>query len=227
MRRPIVWLITFLGGLFFLLEFLLPERFPGWMGGFENPLTRALPSVTSFIIIVGTMAFLLGPFNLVRHNVGTVAGRKKGWPGSCVFLGFLVASILATAFSETDLSAAFGVPWDKLNNAFRYGVMTAFFASSMALLTFYLVSAAHRAFRLDSTEAAAMMVTAVIVLLGQVPLGDWLTNGFPAWFRFSTWTQWILEYPNAAVQRAVLFGACGGAFATGLRHWLGIGAPTE
>jgi len=227
MRRPIVRLITFLGGLFFLLEFLLPERFPDWMGGFGNPLTPALSSATNFVIVVGTMAFLLGPFNLVRHNVVSVAGRKKGWQGSCVFLGFLVVSILAASFNDTTLSHAFGVAWSRLHSAFVYGVMTAFFASAMALLSFYLVSAAHRAFRLDSTEAAAMMITAVIVLLGQVPLGDWLTNAFPEWLRFSTWTQWILKYPNAAVQRAVLFGACGGAFATGLRHWLGLGAPTE
>jgi len=227
MRRPIVWLITFAGGLFFLVEFLLPAQLPPWLGGFKNPLTEHLPSVTNFVIVVGTMAFLLGPFNLVRHNVATIARRRKGWPGSCVFLLFLVASILAASLNDTRLSHALGVAWDRLYDAFVYGVMTAFFASSMALLAFFLVSAAHRAFRLNSADAAVMMVAAAIVLLGQVPVGDWLTSSLPRGLHFSAWAQWILEFPNAAVQRAVLFGACGGAFATGLRHWLGLGTRVE
>jgi hypothetical protein len=29
------------------------------------------------------------------------------------------------------------------------------------------------------------------------------------------------------VQRAVLIGACGGAIAAGLRHWLGLGRRSE
>jgi hypothetical protein len=224
MRRPLVWLLTFAGGLFFLLEFLLPAEAPRWMGGFGNPLTPYRDAATQFVIVIGTMAFLLGPFNLVRHNVATILRRKQGWAGSGVFLAFLVASLLAASLHDTELRHALGVAWDRLYNAFIYGVSTAFFASSMALLAFYLVSAAHRAFRLSSADAAVMMVTAAIVLLGQVPVGDWMTHALPEWLRFSSWAQWILKYPNAGVQRAVLFGACGGAFATGLRHWLGLGS---
>lgn len=104
-----------------------------------------------------------------------------------------------------------------------YGLLFAFFASSMALLAFYLVSAAHRAFRVSSLEAGLMMTAAVIILLGQVPLGDWLTQGLPEPLQLPAVAQWVLTVPNTAVQRAVLLGVCGGMFAAGLRQWLGIG----
>lgn len=220
MRRRAVWMLTFLGGLFFLLEFLLPARAPGWLGGFENPLTPLLPSATNLVVVVGAMAFLLGPLNLVRSHVATLVRRRPGRIESVVFLAFLVAGIVAASCEGADIHWVF----DKLYNALFYGVQTAFFASSMALLAFYLVSAAHRAFRINTLEAGLMMASAVVILLGQVPLGDWLTQALPESLQLRTAAQWILAVPNTGVQRAVEIGACGGAFAAGFRQWLGLGA---
>ena len=229
MRRKVIWVITFVGGLFFLAEFLLPAELPGWLAGsdraIENPLTRALPTVTNFIIVVGTMAFLLGPINLARGHLATLFRKRKGWLESLVFFVFLIGAIAVKGLYETDFGR-----WAHLNvahDALVYGITTAFFASSMALLAFYLVSAAHRAFRLNSTESGLMMAAAVVILLGQVPLGDWMTGGLPAGWQLRSWAQWILAYPNIAVQRAVLIGASGGAFAAGMRHWLGLGRRME
>jgi hypothetical protein len=215
--------ITFVGGLFFLLEFLLPAEAPSWLGGVKNPLTPYLPVVTDFQIVVGTMAFLLGPLNLVRTHLAAVIRRNRGWMGSVVFLVSLVAGVLAASLQEEDTKTA----WTVLYNVLFYGIMMAFGASSMALLAFYLVSAAHRAFRMSNWDSGVMMVSATIVLLGMVPLGDWITYALPKELQFRTWTQWILVVPNAAVQRAVLIGASGGAFATALRHWLNIGTRSE
>jgi len=224
-RRRVVWLITFAGGLYFLLEFLLPEQAPAWLGGFKNPLTPYLTDATNFIVVVGTMAFLLGPFNLLRGHLGTLLRLRKGWFESAVFVVFLVISIVAAADrpDEGKSGAGFAHLAGLVYNALFYGVLTAFFASSMALLAFYLVSAAHRAFRVNSVETGLMMASATVILLGQVPLGDWMTQGLPKFLQFPTMAQWILAVPNTAVQRAVLIGACGGAFATGVRLWLGIG----
>jgi ABC-type antimicrobial peptide transport system permease subunit len=68
-----------------------------------------------------------------------------------------------------------------------------------------------------------MMASAANILLGQIPVGDWITYALPDSLQLRNWAQWIIMVPNAAVQRAVLIGACGGAFASGLRLWLGIG----
>ena len=221
MRRTVVRLITFAGGLFFLLEFLLPAEAPAWLGGFDNPLTPYLPMATRLAVVVGTMAFLLGPFNLVRSHLMTILRKRKGYLESSVFLVFLAGTIAAKGFGGTDLGRS--IRLNVLHDALVYGVATAFFASSMALLAFYLVSAAHRAFRMSNLDAGLMMAAAVVVLLGQVPLGDWLTGGLPAGWHLRDAAQWVLQVPNTAVQRAVLIGACGGAIAAGMRHWLGLG----
>jgi len=223
MRRPLVRMLTFAGGLFFLLEFLLPAEAPAWLGGGKNPLTPFFGGVTTFVVVVGTMAFLLGPINLVRSHVATLRRKAGDRLGSVVFLVFLVGGILAASLKGEDVRNAMNLAYDAL----FYGVLTAFFASSMALLAFYLVSAAHRAFRLNSVDAGLMMASAAVILLGQVPVGEWLTAALPEGYRLRDWAQWILLYPNTAVQRAVLIGACAGALATGLRHWLGLGTRVE
>ena len=215
MRRVLVWWITFVGGLFFLLEFLLPAK----AGRFENPLTPLLGGVTDFLIVVGTMAFLLGPLNLTRSHLKTLWKRHKGWVESAAFLLFLAAGILAEALRELpDAGLA-----REVYKVLFHGLMVAFGTSSMALLAFYLVSAAHRAFRVSNVDSSLMMASAAIILLGQIPVGDWITYALPDSLQLRNWAQWIIMVPNAAVQRAVLIGACGGAFASGLRLWLGIG----
>ncbi len=230
MRRHVVRLITFVGGLYFLAEFLLPGKAPAWAGGFENPLTKFRPVVMNFVVVIGTMAFLLGPLNLVRSHVARIFRKHKGRPESIVFLLFLLAAALATALRTKETGGAVTEAhtfWDLLHQAMIHGVTTAFFASSMALLAFYLVSAAHRAFRMNNLESALMMAAAVIILLGQVPVGDWITHRLPEEYQFRSAAQWILLFPNAGVQRAVLIGACGGAMAAGLRHWLGLARRKE
>jgi hypothetical protein len=219
MRRQIVWLITFAGGLFFLLEFLLPAKAPAWLGGFENPLTRCRGGVSDFLIIVGTMAFLLGPINLVRAHAQTLRRKAAGRSESVVFLLFLAIGFLAMALGDT--SAKRLAEWAQ--KALFDGLLPAFFNSSMGLLGFYLVSAAYRAFRVNGLDSGLMMGSALIILLAQVPLGDWLTCALPDALQLRSMAQWVLLVPNTAVQRAVLIGACGGAFAAGMRQWLGIG----
>jgi hypothetical protein len=211
MRRYVIWVITFAGGLFFLLEFLLPASMPVGRAGVKNPLTPMLGDAMNFLVVVGTMAFLLGPVNLLRSNLATLFRRRKGWLESVTFLAFFAASILAMTLKSDTGRSAMKVLYDGL----FYGILTAFGSSSMALLAFYLVSAAHRALRMSTLEAGLM--------LGQTPVGDWLTAGLPRALSLDAWTQWILAVPNAGVQRGVVIGACGGAFAAGMRQWLSLG----
>lgn len=253
MKHTVVRIITFVAGLFFLLEFLLPggtRQRPGAAStqpataatqpataaarpaGAEakaendgNVLTPYFSDVSRFVIVVAAMAFLLGPINLVRSHVKTLVRGQKGRAGSVAFLLCTVVGILTKSLYETPAGRA--VRADVLHDALFYGITMAFFASSMALLSFYLVSAAHRAFRLNNLDAGVMMVAAVVVLLGQVPIGDWITHGLPDPFRLRSWAQWILMYPNAGVQRAVLIGAGAGAIAASMRHWLGLGKRME
>jgi uncharacterized membrane protein len=215
-RKIFIRLLTFVGGLFFLLEFLIP----GTGEEEKNALTRVYPFVMDFIVIVGTMAFLLGPINLVRSHLSKIMRKHPRAVESAVFLMFLAIGIASKMYEERG--------WmQHVHNVVFYGIMTAFVASSMGLLSFYLLSAAYRSFRFGNLESTVMMSSAVVVLLGLTPLGNWMTESLPTYLHLEEWTQWLLSVPNIAVQRAVMIGAVGGAFAAGLRHWLGIGGVLE
>jgi hypothetical protein len=214
-RRLVVRLLTLLGGAFFLVEFLIP----GYRPNGDNFLSPLRVGATTLLMVVSAMAFLLGPISLVRSHLTRVLRRQSGSFYSATFLAFLVFGIVATSV-ENVASLKF------LYNVAFYGFGLALGATSMAILAFYLMSAAYRAFRLNNLDAGVMMVAAVIVLLGLVPLGDYITFGLPKWLHLGAWASWILEVPNVAVQRAVLIGAVAGAFAAGLRQWLGLGKVT-
>jgi hypothetical protein len=226
-KKSIVAIITFFGGLFFLLEFLLPAKAPAWLGGFENPFTTHFNAVNSFLMVLGAMAFYLGPLNLVRSEVKTLVRRGKGWLESAAFLVALAVSVAAAAGRSDAPATGFARAMTLAYDALFYGVSLAFYITSMGLVSFYLVSAAHRAFRLNSVESALMMISASIVMLGLTPAGDYLTQQLPNWFAIGPITQWILNGPNAAVQKAVLFGAAGGAFVAAVRNWLSLGGTSE
>ncbi len=233
MRKSVVRLITIVGGLFFLGEFLIPAKLPDWMPdwvGGKNPLTEYRSIINDGIIVIAAMAFLLGPINLCRAHITTILKKNRGWIESIVFLMFLSISIFAGFSRAQEPSTDFELTVETIHRVLFLGILMAFGISSMALLAFYLVSAAHRAFRLTSFEAGVMMISATIILLGSAPVGIWITNAVPkdyGAFTLPAWSEWILKTPTTGVGRGVMIGAFAGAFASGLRYWLGLGTVKE
>jgi hypothetical protein len=89
-------------------------------------------------------------------------------------------------------------------------------ATMFALLAFFIASAAFRAFRARNVEAALLLGAAILVMIGRVPIGRWISPLFPEL------ADWIRDIPNNAGRRAIMAGAALGAIATGLRVILGI-----
>ena len=89
-------------------------------------------------------------------------------------------------------------------------------SAMFALLGFYIAAAAYRAFRILSAEAGLMILAAALVMLGQIPFGVWLWEGFPM-LRL-----WILEVPNAAAARAIELGAGIAGLIMAFRMWFSI-----
>lgn len=96
------------------------------------------------------------------------------------------------------------------------GIFVALGSAMFALLGFYIAAAAYRAFRITSIEAGLMMTAALIVMLGQIPFGLWLWDGFPH-VRL-----WLLTTPSSAAFRAVKLGAEIAGLLIAVRIWLSI-----
>ena len=67
-----------------------------------------------------------------------------------------------------------------------------------------------------------ILIAAIIVMLGRVPLGQLLTRNWPEAVQLPNMTEVIMAYPNMAAFRGILMGAALGVMAMGLRIILGI-----
>jgi hypothetical protein len=222
-NKMLIKSIAFMAGLYFLMEYVLPSTLPAWLGGGTNPFSSQLTNVNRFLMVLAGMAFFLGPINLTRSELRQIIRQRKGWMESVVFMIALILGILGAAYKKDVPETKFQEVMLATFNALFYGVNMSFYITSMGLVSFYLVSAAHRAFMLNNMESGIMMISATIVMFGLTPAGDFLSRFLPAETGIGDITQWIIGTPNTAVQKAVLFGACGGAFTAAMRNWLSLG----
>lgn len=89
-------------------------------------------------------------------------------------------------------------------------------STMFSLLAFFIASAAFRAFRAKTFEAGLLLVSAFLVMLGRVPIGKAIWEGFP------DIANWIMAVPNTAGQRAIMIGAALGVVSASLKILLGI-----
>jgi hypothetical protein len=223
-RKTLIVTVTFLCGLFFVLEFFWPVRVIE--GTEKNAFTEFLQPVTDFNLIVATMALGLGIYSLSAIHGKTLSRVRTGWFYSLVF--FLSMIVMAS------IGILYATPGhdtiqinENLHNILYRGGLQSLDATMFSIIAFYITSAAYRAFRVRSAEATLMMGAAFIVMLGQVYAGQVLTSwlpaeGFAANFRVENWSDWILTRVNAPAVRAVGFGLGVGLLATALRIWLSL-----
>jgi hypothetical protein len=98
------------------------------------------------------------------------------------------------------------------------GVLNPVTSTMFALLVLHRLGA-YRAFRARSVIATILLVSAVIVMLGRVPMGEQLIPGIAGV------SDWLLNVPNMAAKRAIAIGLGLGGSATALKIVLGIEAP--
>jgi hypothetical protein len=104
-------------------------------------------------------------------------------------------------------------------------------ASTMfAMLAFFVASASYRAFRARNKEAAMLLLAAFFVMIGRVPLAGLIGGFMPGesaiWAStdgvLSACADWVMNFPNAAGQRAIMIGIALGVVSTSLRIILGV-----
>ena len=225
----------------------------GETDGEPHWLTATTGRIGNILQVVMGFTFLLGIYNLIHVHGNNIRRRRPAYINS---IAFFVAFILmaGSAFwrdwyvwfgnAEIQFPPSFildpnaregATPapgWNPLfaNDAYTYlfrGLYVNLEASMFSILAFYIVSAAYRAFRIRSAEAGILMITAMILMLGQVPIGMWLTHTLPeegiySFFRLENFSLWVLSVINSPVQRAIDFGLGLGALAMSLRIWLSL-----
>ena len=198
MKLQVPLVITFLVGVFMAVQFFVPHEIG--QGGYEMLLKWAR--------LVGAFALVLGIASLWRTHGDKIRRRRKDWPYSVVALAsFLLMCVLGIRYGHGEHT---GFDW-----VFRH-IQVPLDATMFALLAFFVASAAFRTFRARSVEAALLLLTALVVMLGRVPIGELLYHRMPQV------SEWIMTVPTVAGKRGILLGVALGAVATALRIILGI-----
>lgn len=214
-RKALIATVTFVAGLFYVIEFFYPATLKD---GQENFLTFAVPTVGNLINVLVAFTLGLGVFSLVRVHGTNILKQKSGWENSVVLIAALVLMAVAGLAFENTLF---------YRSLFR-DVLNSFDSAMFAILAFFIVSAAYRAFRIRSAEATLLMAAALVVMLGQIPIGQFITSGLPekgsfvSLFRLDSISNWVLMYVNTPALRAVNFGLGVGLFGIALRLWLSL-----
>ncbi|MBD3335187.1 MAG: hypothetical protein GF355_06695 [Candidatus Eisenbacteria bacterium] len=198
MRREIPLALTMLFGIFMVLEFFIPHY----------GVTGIGTEFQQWAIIVAAAAVALGVINVARIHWGKVRERRTDWGYSIFLLVGLVGMAMLGIFGGVDETTLF--------NEFYLNAYVPMQATMFSLLAFYIASAAFRAFRVRTVDAALLAIAAVIVMIGRVPVGSAIWDGLP-WM-----TEKIMDVPNLAAKRAILIGAALGAISTGMKIILGI-----
>ncbi len=199
LKRTIPMAIALAIGFLMLIDFFFDESHINALGGFF---------VDSAVIVVA-FALLLGLLNVLIVHFKRIRRREDGWPYSIFLVGIAVIVLLAgISGPETDV-----VKWIFDNVQFPLQ------AATFSLLAFYVATAAYRAFRLRSLESIAFILAVIVVLLGQVPIGRYLSDFLPAA------KDWILDVPGTAGVRGIIIGVALGTIATGVRVLMGFDRP--
>jgi hypothetical protein len=224
MKRHIVVFVTFVVGLFFLAEYILPASIwgmPNFLTPLQGKVADAIYSLTIFSLGLGWASMLAMQW---RRMTKSKEGRVPG-----IFFFLSVIGTLGFGFCAQELKKAHPDDWEKIYpwaaqgwSYFQVHLFGALESTVFGLLAFFILSAAFRAFRLRSLDATLLMISAVIIMAAQVPLGQALTAGLDPNFQTTTWKEWMQERISNPATRSLNFGVAIGALAMALRLWLSL-----
>ena len=200
MRKELPIAICAVAALIYVVStYISPTVFPA-----GPELVREL---NVWYLLVFACAFAVGLVNLAQIHIRRITQRREGWQFSIILMSFMTLMLVLGVFTTGR-----GTYSDWL---YQYWFVNPR-ATMYSILVFYIASAAYRAFRVKSFEASVLLVAAIIMMLGQAPIGEVI------WGQIPKMSRWILNYPNAAGMRGITIAATLGGVATALRIVLGI-----
>ena len=207
MKRQIPLALCFLFGIAMIFTQFAPHRYS----------QELYKEVIDWGLIISPFALVLAVVTLIQTHAARVHRRTEHWQYSfIVFAGIIIMVCV-------------GVPFGEQNSVFVWlydNVQVPMDATMFSLLAFFIASAAFRAFRARSFEATLLLITAMIVMLGNVPIGDLVWNKVMSWTPWadgaSGTRQWILDILNSAARRGIILGVSLGVISQSIRIILGI-----
>jgi len=210
MKKKIPLILVFICGILGIIPFLVPHP---TVQNFDNFVRNDI------LRVLAGFALILALGSLLRMHVDKIRRKRQNWGYSWILLiTFLISSFIGLfggVAGEGPIVMRIGTfPFD-IQTLYE-NIIIPLASSMFALLAFFMASASYRAFRARSTEATLLLGAGFIVMLGVLPLGYKISPHLPGF------AQWILNVPNVAGQRGILFGIALGAVATSLKIILGI-----
>ena len=147
----------------------------------------------------------------------TIATNKTLWLGLCAVS--LVVAVAIGLFDDTwtiNFMTQEGLRNSMFVNFFDY-ILIPILSTMFSLLAFFIASAAYRAFRARNLLATLLLIAALIVMLRFNP---YMPFGLPE--LVAKTSNWLMNVPNLAAQRAIVIGIGLGIVATALKVILGI-----
>ncbi len=205
MRRQVPLVLCFAFGIVMALTEFSPHQWSRWIN----------KEVIEWTLVIGPFALVLAIATLVQTHWTRIRRRSEYWQYSfLVFIGMIVM-------------LGFGIPLGQKSSVFVWlfeYVQVPMDATMFSLLAFFIASAAYRAFRARTLEATLLLGAALIVMIGNVPIGDVIWNAvMPFGDNLpSDARQWILDNPNLSARRGIILGISLGVISQSIRIILGI-----
>ena len=247
LRRPIVYTVTFVSGLFYVLFWIYPspigrqpddaprntlEAFSFWISDSQGVVADMTNIIASFLIG-------LGIYSLLRVHLGKIAKKQRDWQFSGVLIVSMIAMILFgyvdfamrlnPANSQMAGSGYVGWTfWQYGRDLLFNGLLQNMDAGMFSIVAFYILSAAYRAFRARSIEATILLVTALLVMLSLMGLVEFYWGqaidhvGLSNNFKLDNVARWLRANFQTPAIRGIDFGVGIGLLAMGLRLWLNL-----
>lgn len=198
MRDRLSIIVASAAGLFMLAQYFM--KFHWADTGYRT--------VLGWMQLIFSFALLVGILGVIRIHGRKLLRKSPGWPYAGVLLAGVALMTVLGFSGGIDRGSTFLWVFDHWQAPMQSTVFS--------LLAFYVASAAYRGFRARSGESAVLVMAALIVLLGRVPLGEWISPYIPQS------ADWVLNVPALAAKRAILIGIGLGMISTSVKVILGI-----
>ncbi|MCS7249627.1 MAG: hypothetical protein N2323_03320 [candidate division WOR-3 bacterium] len=207
-RFPLI--LCLLMGIIGMVAYYIPHRI---VQNFDNELRNTA------LRIIFAFSLVLGVGSIIRHHWEKIKRKREFWEYSYVTLISLFLTAFIGLFGGIDGKGLIKMQIGK----FSFDIHTIYVnmaiplgATMFSLLAYFMASAAYRAFRARNFEAILLLIAAFIVMLASVPPVARLIPKLPYI------SEWILDVPNTAAKRGMLFGITLGVLSTSLKILLGI-----